>query len=264
MKNPKLIFNKHSSTILAILASFGAGGSVVSAIAATPKALKKIERDSRANHNGDPYAYTKKEAVASAWKFYIPTAALTVSTIVCILGSNALNKHQQAMLTSAYALLNSSYKDYKNKLKELYGEEAHNNIVNELAKETVDAPHLYTCGAFSSSTLDFGESVEPEVIRTFYDEFSDRYFETTTEKVLQAEFHLNRNYWMGGAVSVNQFYKFLGIKGIEGGDSVGWDTLADDGWCIDFNHQRITLDDGMEINIIEMVSEPTADFLEDY
>lgn len=264
MKNPKLIFNKHSSTILAILASFGAGGSVVSAIAATPKALKKIERDSRANHNGDPYAYTKKEAVASAWKFYIPTAALTVSTIVCILGSNALNKHQQAMLTSAYALLDSSYKDYKNKLKELYGEETHNNIVNELAKETVDAPHLYTCGAFSSTTLDFGDSVEPEVIRTFYDAFSDRYFETTTEKVLQAEFHLNRNYWIGGAVSVNQFYKFLGIKGIEGGDSIGWDTLVDDGWCIDFNHRRITLDDGMEINIIEIVSEPTADFLEDY
>lgn len=264
MKNPKLIFNKHSSTILAIIASFGAGGSVVSAIAATPKALKKIERDSRANHNGDPYAYTKKEAAASAWKFYIPTAALTVSTIVCILGSNALNKHQQAMLTSAYALLDSSYKDYKNKLKELYGEEAHNNIVNELAKETVDAPHLYTCGAFSSTTLDFGDSVEPEVIRTFYDAFSDRYFETTTEKVLQAEFHLNRNYWMGGAVSVNQFYKFLGIKGIEGGDSIGWDTLVDDGWCIDFNHRRITLDDGMEINIIEMVSEPAADFLEDY
>lgn len=264
MKNPKLIFNKHSSTILAIMASFGAGGSVVSAIVATPKALKKIERDSRANHDGDPYAYTKKEAVASAWKFYIPTAALTVSTIVCILGSNALNKHQQAMLTSAYALLDSSYKDYKNKLKELYGEEAHNNIVNELAKETVDAPHLYTCGAFSSTTLDFGDSVEPEVIRTFYDAFSDRYFETTTEKVLQAEFHLNRNYWMGGAVSVNQFYEFLGIKGVDGGDSVGWDTLADDVWCIDFNHRRITLDDGMEINIIEMVSEPTADFLEDY
>lgn len=264
MKNPKLIFNKHTSTILAVLASIGVSGSVVSAIAVTPKALKKIERDSRANHDGDPYAYTKKEAVTSAWKFYIPTAVLTASTIVCIFGSNALSKHQQAMLTSAYALLDNSYKEYKNKLKELYGEEAHNNIVNELAKETVNSPHLYTCGAFSSSTLDFGESAEPEVIRTFYDVFSDRYFETTTEKVLQAEFHLNRNYWLGGEVSVNQFYKFLGIKGIDGGDSLGWDTFVDGCYCIDFNHRRITLDDGMEINIIEMVIEPTTDSLEDY
>lgn len=31
---------------------------------------------------------------------------------------------------------------------------------------------------------------------------------------------------------------------------------------IDFNHKKVTLDDGMEIYIIEMPFDPTYDFLE--
>lgn len=49
----------------------------------------------------------------SAWKCYIPTAAFGLSTIACIMGANALNSRKQAALTSAYALINQSYKEYK-------------------------------------------------------------------------------------------------------------------------------------------------------
>ena len=48
---------------------------------------------------------------------------------------NVLSKRQQAALTSAYALLNDSYNNYKDKLKELYGEEAHQKIVDAIAAE---------------------------------------------------------------------------------------------------------------------------------
>ena len=51
------------------------------------------------------------------------------------MGANALNRRQQAALTSAYVLVQSSYKEYKGKLKELYGEEAHNAIIDSIAKE---------------------------------------------------------------------------------------------------------------------------------
>ena len=71
----------------------------------------------------------------SAWKCYIPTAAFGLSTIACIMGANALNSRKQAALTSAYALINQSYKEYKDKLKELYGEEAHNAIVDSIVSE---------------------------------------------------------------------------------------------------------------------------------
>ena len=32
-----------------------------------------VHSDSRINHDGDPNAYTKKEAVASCWRCYVPT-----------------------------------------------------------------------------------------------------------------------------------------------------------------------------------------------
>ena len=102
------------------------------------------------------------------------------------MGANALNRRQQAALTSAYALVQNSYKEYKDKLKELYGEEAHNAIVNSIVAEKCKEVSISSPSFISNSSLDFGEGMEPEITRTFYDSFSQRYFESTIEKVIQA------------------------------------------------------------------------------
>ena len=55
----------------------------------------------------------------------VATTVLAIKdSIVCIFGANVLNKKWQASIASAYALLDSLYKDYKNKVKELYGDDA--------------------------------------------------------------------------------------------------------------------------------------------
>lgn len=259
-----LYIKKYSPVALSCIASVGVVVTTVVAVKATPKAMVKIHADSRKNHDGDPYAYTKKEAVASAWKCYIPAVAIGASTIACIMGANALNRRQQAALTSAYALVQNSYKEYKDKLKELYGEEAHNAIVDSIMSEKCKDVSIYTPGIWASpSSLDFGEGMEPEVVRTFYDSFSQRYFETTIEKVIQAEYHLNRNFMFFGTIALNDFYDFLGLEKTDFGDTVGWSSVNGDIYWIDFNHRRVTLDDGMEVYVIDMVFEPTAEWLED-
>lgn len=118
----KIYLRKASPTILSGLSAAGVIVTSVLAVRATPKALRKIRADSKTNHDGDPEAYSKLEAVKSAWVCYIPAAISGTATIFCIFGANVLNKRQQAALTSAYALLNDSYNNYKDKLKELYGE----------------------------------------------------------------------------------------------------------------------------------------------
>lgn len=258
-----LYIKKYSPVALSCIASVGVVVTAVAAVKATPKAMVKIHADSRKNHDGDPYAYTKKEAVASAWKCYIPAVAIGASTIACIMGANALNRHQQAALTSAYALVQNSYKEYKDKLKELYGEEAHNAIVDSIISEKCKDVSISATGGWFNSTLDFGEGMEPEVVRTFYDSFSQRYFETTIEKVIQAEYHLNRNFMFFGTIALNDFYDFLGLEKTDFGDTVGWSSVNGDIYWIDFNHRRVTLDDGMEVYVIDMVFEPTAEWLED-
>lgn len=258
-----LYIRKYSPVALSCIASVGVVVTAVVAVKATPKAVVKIHADSRKNHDGDPYAYTKKEAVASAWKCYIPAAAIGASTIACIMGANALNRRQQAALTSAYALVQNSYKEYKDKLKELYGEETHNAIVDSIMSEKCKDISISATGGWFNSSLDFGEGMEPEIVRTFYDSFSQRYFETTIEKVIQAEYHLNRNFMFAGTIPLNDFYEFLGLEKTELGDAVGWSSVNGDIYWIDFNHRRVTLEDGMEIYIIDMVFEPTADWMED-
>lgn len=260
-----LYLKKYSPVALSCAASVGVIVTVVTAIKATPKAVELVKADSRKNHNGDPYAYTRKEAFMSAWKCYIPTAAFGLSTIACIMGANALNSRKQAALTSAYALINQSYKEYKDKLKELYGEEAHNAIVDSIVSEKCKDVFLYASDWAGYSCLDFGEDTAayPEIVRTFYDSFSQRYFETTISKVIQAEYHLNRNFMFKGVIPLNDFYEFLGLEKTEFGETVGWSSCNGDIYWIDFNHHKLTLEDGMKIFVIDMVFEPTAEWMED-
>lgn len=149
-----LCIRKYSPAALSCVASAGVVVTAIAAAKATPRAVALVYADSRKKHDGDPYAYTKKEAFIAAWKCYIPAVAFGASTIACIMGANALNQRQQAALTSAYALVQSSYKEYKDKLKELYGEEAHNAIVDSIAKEKCKDISISANGGWYDSSLD--------------------------------------------------------------------------------------------------------------
>lgn len=252
----KKIFDKHGSTILTALGAVGVVATSVLTAMATPKAIDKIRLDSKEKH-GDENAYTTLEAVSSAAVSYIPAILVGGATITCIFGANALNKTKQAALSSACAFIGTSYNEYKSKLKELYGEEAHNKIVDAIVKEHCEDVHITSESLCSVNTLDFN-TAQPEVVRTFYDSFSQRYFESTTSKVLQAEYHLNRNYYLGCAASVNEFYSFLGLEPIDGGDILGWSMYSYEGMWIDFNHHTTQLDDGMEICVIDYAFTPES------
>lgn len=249
-----LALKKASPTILTCIGAVGVVATVVLAVKATPKALEAIQEDSRKNHDGDPCAATKLETIKSGWKFYIPAALTGTASLACIFGANILNRKQQASLASAYALLNHSYNDYRGKLRELYGQEAHDKIIESLAAEKVDENHVIRVpGLVSTSSLEFEDSNEEE--RLFYDNFSGRYFTSTFSKVLQAEYHLNRNFCLGGEVYLNEFYKLLGISGVEEGDAVGWFATDEMLW-LDFNHPKVVLDDGLECWVIDMMWTP--------
>lgn len=216
--------------------------------------MRKIRADSCINHDGDPDAYTKTEAFQSAWLCYIPASLVGMSTIACIFGANILNKHQQATITSAYALLSNTYQDYERKTKEIFGEEGHQKIIDAIAAERADDVYISSPGICGSDSLSFSER-NPEDVRLFYDSFSERYFESTIPQVLEAEYHLNRNWALGREICVNDLYDFLGIDKIPGGEALGW--FYEDGisW-IDFNHHKTVLNDGLEVYVIDIEYPP--------
>lgn len=62
---------------------------------------------------------------------------------------------------------------------------------------------------------------------------------------------MNRDFVIGGYRSVNDFYEFLGIEPISGGDEIGWNISSGLVW-IDFDHYKTVLDDGLEVCVIDM------------
>lgn len=246
---------RNSATILTCIGAAGVAATAVLSATQTPKALRLIEEAKK--EKGEEL--TKVEVAKAAAPAYIPAVAVGGATIACILGSNVLNKRTQASLASAYALVSSTYTEYKDKVKELYGEETHKKVMSSIAAEKAKDVNITACTCCGSYGLDFEDANEE--IRLFYDAFGDRYFESTISKVLQAEYHLNRNFMLSGCQTLNDFYDLLGLEETELGTEVGWSAVNDYFW-LDFCHTKTTLEDGLECYIIEMLFPPTAEGLE--
>nr|WP_296955042.1 DUF6353 family protein [uncultured Mediterraneibacter sp.] len=250
-------FDKGSaSIILTCLGGIGLVATTITAIKATPKALKLIEEAEK--EKGEELS--KWEKVKTTTLVYIPTIITGAATLTCFMGATIISQKQQASLTSAYMLLDQNYKKYRQKVVELYGPETHNKIVEAIAVEEAHDVYPYVqsgWGCYAQYLED--DYSEP---RLFYDAYGHRYFNVPLEQVLQAEYHLNRIFVTeGGCIDLNTFYEYLGLDPTDYGEKVGWNICTIEEYWIDFNHRKITLDDGLECYVVETVYEPTVEAL---
>lgn len=243
---------KASPTILSCVAIVGTGAVSVSTAKATFKTVTTLNELKEKTENP-----TKLDIVKATWKNYIHTAIITTGTICCIAGSNLINKKQQASLIGAYTMLNQGYKQYVEGSKAVFGDDAERQIKAEMAKKT----YISACGCEVIYDPDHDDSDE----KLFYDSFSSRYFTATLASVINAEYHFSRNMALRGYVTLNEFYDFLGLDEVEGGDISGWDLeyMMEGGliW-LDFDNNRVELEDGLECYQILTTLSPSI--LEDY
>jgi len=245
----KIHLKKASPTILTCVGAIGVVVTVVMAVKATPKAIALLKQaEAEKSLKLEPI-----EVVKTTWKCYIPATIFGLSTISCIFWANVLNRRQQAFLVSAYAMLHQSYQQYKKAAGD-----ADPKIKAQMAKDMYVSTDEYS---MCSSELDPGSER-----LLCYDLFSQRYFISTMASVLNAEYHINRNLCLRGYASINEFYEFLGIDGIEIGDDFGWseEQCAEDGiYWLDFQNERTVMDDGMECCVVSAVLDPNSFCLED-
>lgn len=245
LNSSKLFIKRNGSTILTFVGAAGVVTTAVMTAKATPKVTALLEKAKE--EKGEEL--TTWEKVVTATPAYIPAGIVGVSTIACIFGANILNKRQQASIASAYALLDSSYKDYKRKVEDMYGAEAESQIKAEISKDKY-----------------MGDEVEcdNDGDTLFYDYFSERYFTSTMTAVLKAEYELNRHLVCRDWAYLNDFYEALKIPPVEYGEELGWTPGGNldrywQGW-VDFVHTKATMDDGLECYIIDMRQEPYVGF----
>lgn len=234
-----------SPTILAIIGSAGVVATAVTAVRATPKAMRRCD-GFRMENDREP---TKFEIVKETWSCYVPSALIGVGTIASIFGANLLSRKQLASVTSAYILLDRTYREYKRKVVNILDEDGEKEIHREIVKDH------YTNGKKSSD----------EDTSLFFVDHNRGMFESTLSKVRMAEYELNRRMAKDGDVSLNDFFDLLGLPRNGIGAILGWSIEgANDkynyGW-IEFEHELVTMDDGMECYIINTPYEPDPMYL---
>lgn len=240
MTNAQYLIKKYSPTILTSLSIIGVVTTTILGIKATPKALKLINEAEEKKQD----KLTTKEVVKVAWKPYIPTVLSCFTTIGTILSLHIINTRTQVSLISAYAALNNLHQEYIEKTKELYGEDADHEIREAIARDRL--PPVPQIG---------------EGVQQFFDYQSLRFFESTIEDVLAAENALNAEFAASGTVTMNDFYRLLGLEPLSYGNEIGW---FDNGiyFEIQFENQLCKMDigddreDKIDVFIINAITDP--------
>ena len=141
---------------------------------------------------------SKKEKAELLVPTYIPPALVCMFAISCIMGAHVLNRKQQASLVSAYVALDKTYKRYCEKVSERYGRDVDREIKTEIVEEE--------CREFNCA---------PEVDTVlFYDEYTATYFESTTEKVTEAEEAFNAAIKYHGSANISLLFDLINPQNI--------------------------------------------------
>lgn len=238
-----------------ILTTLGVGGMVygtIKAVKATPKAEKHIE---------EAKAETRMEKIKATWRDYAPAIAIHSVSAICLFSGTILSNKSQTAITGAYALLAKADDAYKQKVKDIYCLDAHNQILDEIRIQEADDVSITT----STFATVIGDGIDDinEPVHTFYESYSKTYFNSTFKKVLNAQYHFNRNFILRGYASMDEYLEFLGIQPERKEDYqiIGWNCYEDIYW-VDFNnYQTVDKQTGQIIYILDPVFNP--EILED-
>ena len=239
---------KHSPEILAGVGVVGVIASTVMACKATTK-LSDILEESKDQLDQiktvavDP-AYADKYSEDDAKKdttityvqtgvkvakLYAPSVILCAGSLGCLLASNNILKKRNAALSAAYMTVDKSFKEYRRRVAERFGDEVEKEIrYNIKAKEitTVDEE-----GNEVTETVKTIEGIDPNSPESysdyarFFDEScpawqNDPEYNLTFLKAQQQ--YANDLLRAQGRLFLNDVYKMLGIDITKAGQVVGW------------------------------------------
>ena len=244
IKGIKASISRHSPEILTGIGIAGMVTTTILAVKATPKAIKLIEAEKQTKHVD---ALSPVDTVKTVWKCYIPAAMTGMSSIACLIGSNAINAKRNAALTTVYTLSEMARNEYKEKVIETIGEKKERTI-----KEKVDAERI------KKDPVSKKEVIITEKGTTLcYDHVFGRYFKSDIDIINRAMNKINREIVINMYASLNDFYAELGLSPVEMGYDLGWN--IDDG-TIEIEPSSQLADDGTPCLVIDYSVSPKYNY----
>lgn len=220
----------NSPAILTGLAVAGVVSTVALAVKATFEVKEEIDRY-ESKSNGLWIKASGKEKFQIGWPHFLPTAAMGAVTIACIIGAQSINSKRNAALVGGYSLIETAYREYREKMVETLGPNKEQKARDEIAQERVsDNPppdQVVILGREESM---------------FYDTYSDRYFMCDMNTILKAQNTIVEQCLNEMYASVNDFYREIGLPTTGLGEEFGWTSDPSHKLILEFS-ATITKDD---------------------
>lgn len=156
-------------------------------------------------------------------KVYMVPMVIGVAAIACILGSYGILSKQKAALAGAYALLESKFSTYQDRVVEKFGAQADYDIMTgskeEYVKEVVDGKEVEVLKRTTSDNLtDWTARVFDETTSTIWDPNQL----VRKNNVIIAKNYANDILNARGWITLNEVYRMFGLEGSDLGVSAGW------------------------------------------
>ena len=242
----KIFVRKHSPTILTILGTVGVIATGIFAAKETPKVMRKLKKEEL--RKGEPL--TTKEKIVIATPVYVPTGVIAVSTIACIIGSNVINNQRRAQLMAAYTMVRETLAQYRGEVVKRYGEDVDKEIMSDISRKYYDHHQI--------------NNTTPDKIFHFCEPVTGHYFDMYERELMDAEYHINRNYVLRGYVTFNEWLEFLGLPPVPNGNDIGWSIDSGMYW-IDMAHAKTKeKKDGEPVYMLDYLYEPDEDAMEEW
>lgn len=239
---------KHSPEILLVAGVVGTVASAVMACKATIKAKEIVDKskediaiihDCMSNEtlkeNGEYSDEQGKKDLAIAYtntavdlaKAYGSSVILGALSIASILTSNNILRGRNVALAAAYATVDKSYKEYRGRVREKYGEEADKELTFDIKAKEVEKTVVDEKGKekkVKETVLDSNSNAHSPYAKVF-DELNGNWendSEYNTMFLRKTERWANDYLKSHGYLFLNDVYKALGFQPTRAGQVVGW------------------------------------------
>lgn len=206
-------------------------------------------------------------------KTYAPMIVSAAATILCIRKSNQKWMAYNSLINASYLAARDKMARYRalaapvvgaeviqglHAQKEVPKEECEWFCIKDCPLDPVDQPIYHWNDRYSNWETEFNMGKR-------HAHTKDIYFQSTMADVIEAQYHLNRNFALRGSASLREYFAFLGIldKFPEGfGDALGWDVgIMIEDWgiepWIDIDHWTVTEPStGETVHMISLTWEP--------
>lgn len=192
------------------------------------------------------------------WTVYAAPVIMGAGTIFCIVGAQANNYKRIAALTATVLASQKSLDTYKDKVRDVAGDDIYDKVRHAVIADEMPSEE----GPTNPLCPESGDGYTDSSRILCYESAGKRYFYSTMTDLHTAELNLNQQYTQDGIVSVNDFYRWLGLPEEKKYDNIGW-YMEDEGTMfIPFNHYAALTPSGKPCYVVEFLNEPCADYLD--